>query len=66
MNDYLTWKNDKKKGKWINEYKFLFTIAGIFHKIPFYFWILLFRKNKEKLGIFAFFEKISEEAGIIW
>ena len=50
----------------INEYKFLFTIAGIFNKIPFYFWILLFRKNKEKLGIFAFFEKISEEAGIIW
>ena len=23
-------------------------------------------EKKEKLGIFAFFEKISEEAGIIW
>ena len=51
----------------INEYKFVFTIvAGIFHKFMFYFWILLSQKKMEKLGIFAFFEKISEEAGIIW
>ena len=50
----------------INEYKFWFTIAGIFYKNYVLILDFIVSKKKEKLGIFAFFEKISEEAGIIW